>query len=46
MINDAKVTFPDVAVTNGVVHIIDTVLMPKMEKDVKDDHSNKANEIN
>jgi uncharacterized surface protein with fasciclin (FAS1) repeats len=28
MINDAKVTQPDVEATNGVIHVIDTVLMP------------------
>jgi uncharacterized surface protein with fasciclin (FAS1) repeats len=28
-INDAKVTTADVAASNGVIHIIDTVLMPK-----------------
>jgi uncharacterized surface protein with fasciclin (FAS1) repeats len=27
-INDSKVTTPDVAADNGVIHIIDTVLMP------------------
>jgi uncharacterized surface protein with fasciclin (FAS1) repeats len=27
-INDATVTTPDVAVDNGVIHIIDTVLLP------------------
>jgi len=29
-INDAKVTTADVAASNGVIHIIDTVVMPKM----------------
>jgi len=28
-VNDAKVTTADVAADNGVIHIIDTVLMPK-----------------
>lgn len=28
-INDAKVTTADVAASNGVIHIIDTVLLPK-----------------
>ena len=28
-INDSKVTTPDVAADNGVIHIVDTVLMPK-----------------
>jgi uncharacterized surface protein with fasciclin (FAS1) repeats len=27
-VNDSKVTTPDVAADNGVIHIIDTVLMP------------------
>ncbi len=27
-VNDATVTTPDVAADNGVIHIIDTVLMP------------------
>jgi len=27
-INDAKVIAPDVEATNGVIHVIDTVLMP------------------
>ena len=27
-INDAKVATPDVAADNGVIHIIDTVLIP------------------
>ena len=30
MINDAKVVMPDVQATNGVIHAIDTVLMPPM----------------
>lgn len=29
MVNDAKVVAPDVAADNGVIHAIDTVLMPK-----------------
>ncbi len=29
-INDAKVTAADVVTSNGVIHVIDTVLMPKM----------------
>ena len=29
MVNDAKVVGPDVAADNGVIHAIDTVLMPK-----------------
>lgn len=29
-VNDAKVTSADVAASNGVIHIIDTVVMPKM----------------
>ncbi len=28
-VNDAKVTAVDVAASNGVIHVIDTVLMPK-----------------
>ena len=28
MVNNAKVTKPDIACTNGVIHVIDTVLMP------------------
>jgi len=28
-INDAKVTSADIQCTNGVIHVIDTVLMPK-----------------
>jgi uncharacterized surface protein with fasciclin (FAS1) repeats len=27
-VNDAKVTTADVAASNGVIHVIDTVLMP------------------
>ena len=30
MVNDATVTMPDVAASNGVIHVIDTVLMPEM----------------
>lgn len=30
MINDAHVTMADVAASNGVVHVIDKVLLPKM----------------
>jgi uncharacterized surface protein with fasciclin (FAS1) repeats len=30
MVNDAKVTAADVAADNGVIHVIDTVLMPAM----------------
>jgi len=29
MVNDAKVTAADVAASNGVIHVIDTVLLPK-----------------
>jgi uncharacterized surface protein with fasciclin (FAS1) repeats len=29
MVNDAKVVAADVAADNGVIHAIDTVLMPK-----------------
>lgn len=28
MINDAKVTAPDIAASNGVIHVIDTVILP------------------
>lgn len=28
-VNGAKVTTADIACTNGVIHVIDTVLMPK-----------------
>ena len=28
MVNDAKVTKTDIACTNGVIHVIDTVIMP------------------
>jgi uncharacterized surface protein with fasciclin (FAS1) repeats len=28
MINDAKVTATNIAATNGVIHVIDTVLLP------------------
>ncbi|XP_072021271.1 protein sll1483-like [Amphiura filiformis] len=31
MINDATVVMADAAVSNGVIHVIDTVLMPKMD---------------
>lgn len=30
MVNDAKVTATDIAASNGVIHVIDTVLMPPM----------------
>ena len=30
MINDANITATDVMASNGVIHIIDTVVMPKM----------------
>ena len=29
MIDDAKVTTADIAASNGVIHVIDTVIMPK-----------------
>jgi uncharacterized surface protein with fasciclin (FAS1) repeats len=29
MVNDAKVVKPDVLASNGVIHVIDTVLLPK-----------------
>lgn len=32
MINDAKVTKTDIACSNGVIHVIDTVLMPPAKK--------------
>ena len=28
MINDAKVTAADIAASNGVIHVIDTVILP------------------
>jgi uncharacterized surface protein with fasciclin (FAS1) repeats len=28
MVNDATVTATDIAATNGVIHVIDTVVMP------------------
>ena len=28
MINDAKVTTADIAASNGVIHVIDTVILP------------------
>jgi uncharacterized surface protein with fasciclin (FAS1) repeats len=28
MVNDAKVTAADVAASNGVIHVIDTVILP------------------
>ena len=28
MINDAKVTGADIAASNGVIHVIDTVILP------------------
>ena len=31
MVDDAKVVKTDVMATNGVIHVIDTVLMPKMD---------------
>lgn len=30
MVDNAKVTTPDIAADNGVIHVIDTVIMPKM----------------
>lgn len=30
MVGDATVTMPDIAASNGVIHVIDTVLMPAM----------------
>ena len=38
MVNKAKVVMADASVTNGVVHIIDTVLLPP-----SDDGSNMGN---
>ena len=29
MVNDANVMMPDVKASNGVIHVIDTVLLPK-----------------
>ena len=29
MVNDATVTSTDIAASNGVIHVIDTVLLPK-----------------
>ena len=29
MVNDADVMMPDVKASNGVIHVIDTVLLPK-----------------
>jgi uncharacterized surface protein with fasciclin (FAS1) repeats len=31
-INNSKVTSVDIEASNGVIHVIDTVLMPKMMK--------------
>ncbi len=32
MLNDAQVIIPDVAASNGIIHVIDTVLMPPAEE--------------
>jgi uncharacterized surface protein with fasciclin (FAS1) repeats len=32
MIDEAKITKPDIACSNGVIHVIDTVLMPKASR--------------
>jgi uncharacterized surface protein with fasciclin (FAS1) repeats len=34
-VNGAKVTKADIAATNGVIHVIDTVLMPKVAGETK-----------
>jgi uncharacterized surface protein with fasciclin (FAS1) repeats len=31
MVNNAKVTKPDIACTNGVIHVVDAVLIPKVD---------------
>lgn len=36
MINNAKVVKADIVASNGVIHVIDTVLMPSESKDKKD----------
>ncbi|GAB4455171.1 MAG: fasciclin domain-containing protein [Armatimonadaceae bacterium] len=38
MVNNAKVTKTDIKASNGVIHVIDTVIMPKMEKKAKAAH--------
>jgi uncharacterized surface protein with fasciclin (FAS1) repeats len=35
MINKAKVVTADVEASNGVIHVIDTVIMPPVEKTAK-----------
>lgn len=30
MVDDARVTQPDISASNGVIHVIDSVIMPKM----------------
>merc|ERR1719181_740774 len=42
MINDATVTAADVLATNGVIHVIDKVLLPPTEGDDDDDNTDGA----
>lgn len=39
MVDDAEVTQADIECTNGVIHVIDQVLMPGMEEDEDEDES-------
>ena len=38
-VDNATVTFPDVPVSNGVIHVIDKVLMPVKEEEIKEEES-------
>jgi transforming growth factor-beta-induced protein len=44
MINDATVTTPDVMASNGIIHVIDNVLLPPADDEMSEDMSEEMSE--
>ena len=45
MINDANVTTPDVVASNGIIHVIDKVLMPPADEPVEEEPVEEPEEV-
>ena len=45
MINDANVTTPDVNASNGIIHVIDKVLMPPADEPVEEEPVEEVEEV-
>ena len=40
MLNEAEVIITDIEATNGVIHVVDAVLLPPSDEDVRRDAQN------